>query len=127
MNNEDAPEISKEEFIAMRNEQQTPLLASILARSKETSTVTIKNINGDVLEIEIRVMLTKAEVEAQGKFFKMMKDLKSVDDEYYYYLSGDFLSLITIDPELDKAFWRRSDIDPYIMQEIIKAFIANYE
>ena len=123
----DDVKLSKEDFIAMRDEQQAPLLTSILARTNERTDVVIKNTNGNNLNIEIRVMLTKAEVAKQSKFFNMMKHIQDVEDEYYYYLAGSFLALITTDSDLDVIFWRRDDIDPYIIQELIKAFTSNYE
>ena len=122
--------LSKEGFNSMRAEAQEddlPLSTSILARSKETTNVTIMSVGGRNLEIEIRLMLNKREVELQRKFFKAMKNIQYVDDDYYYWVAGSFLDMITVDPELDADFWRRDDIDPYIIQELIATFIKKYK
>lgn len=121
--------MSPEEYDVMKEEAQeefAPLTSAILARSKETTNVTIRSVGGRSLEIEIRVMLNKKEVEIQSKFFKAMKNIQYVDDDYYYWIAGTFLEMITIDPELDADFWRRDDIDPYIVQELIAIFVKGY-
>ena len=124
-------QLSKEGYNKMREEAQeieAPLSVSILARSKKTKMVTISSVgDGKDLEIEIRVMLNKREVEIQSKFFKAMKHIQYVDDDYYYWIAGSFLDMICIDPELDMEFWRRDDVDPYIIQELIAAFIKGYK
>ena len=122
--------MNPEEYNAMKDEAQeveAPLTSSILARSKETTTVIIMSVGGRSLEIEIRVMLNKAEVELQSKFFKVMKNIQYVDDDYYYWVAGSFLEMICIDPELNADFWRRDDIDPYIVQQLIAEFVKGYK
>lgn len=122
--------MSPEEYNEMKDEAQideAPLTSSILARSKETTNVTIRSVGGRSLEIEIRVMLNKREVELQSKFFKVMKNIQYVDDDYYYWIAGSFLEMITVDPELNADFWRRDDIDPYIVQQLIAEFVKGYK
>ena len=123
--------MSPEEYTAMKEEAQeefAPLPDSILARSKETKMVTISSVgDGKELNIEIRVMLNKREVEIQSKFFKAMKHIQYVDDDYYYWIAGSFLDMICVDPELNMDFWRSDDVDPYIIQELIAAFIKGYK
>lgn len=121
--------MSPDEYNAMKDEAQEialPLSMAILNRSKETMSVPINGVGDTTLDIEIRVMLNKREVELQSKFFTAMKHLQYVEDEYYYWLAGSFLDLICIDPELDIDFWRSEDIDPYIIQELIAAFVKSY-
>ena len=121
--------MSPEEYDAMKAEAQeenAPLTTSILNRSKETMTVPIRGIGDTTLDIEIRVMLNKHEVDMQSKFFTAMKHLQYVEDDYYYWLAGSFLDMICIDSELNMEFWRRDDVDPYIIQELIAAFVKNY-
>lgn len=122
--------MSPEEYNQMKEEAQeesAPLTTSILHRSQETMTVPIRGVGDTTLDIEIRVMLNKREVEQQSKFFTAMKHLQYVEDDYYYWLAGSFLDLICLDPELNTEFWRRDDIDPYIVQELIAAFVKNYD
>lgn len=122
--------LSKEDFQSLRDEAQgnsAPLSEQILARTKETSDVKIKSVGGNLISVEIRSMLNKKEVKKQAKFLKMMKQIETVDEDYYYYLAASFLALITLDPELDKVFWSRDDIDPYIIQQLIAAFIKEYQ
>ena len=121
--------MSPEEYNAMKDEAQEialPLSMSILNRSKETMTVPICGTGDTTFDIEIRVMLNKHEVDIQSKFFTAMKHLQYVEDDYYYWLAGSFLDMICMDPELNTEFWRRDDIDPYIIQELIAAFVKNY-
>lgn len=127
---EKSDKLSKEDFAGLRDEAQgniAPLSDQILSRSKETSDVKIMSVGGNLISIKVRSMLNKKEVEEQSKFFKMIKNIESVDEDYYYYLASSFLSLITVDPELDEVFWRRDDIDPYIIQQIIAHFIKEYQ
>ena len=122
--------MSPEEYNTMKEEAQeenAPLTTSILNRSKETMTVPIKGIGDTTLDIEIRVMLNKREVEIQSKFFSAMNHIQHVDNDYYYWIAGSFLDMICVDPELDTEFWRRDDIDPYIIQELIAAFVKKYK
>ena len=117
------------EYQAMKEEAQDialPLPLSILKRSEETTIVPIQGAGDITLDIEIRVMLNKHEVNLQSKFFKMIKNIQYTDDDYYYWLAASFLDMICIDPELNTEFWRRDDVDPYIIQELIAAFIKNY-
>lgn len=121
--------MSPEEFEAMRDEAQTealPLPAAILGRSKETTIISIRGANDTTFDIEIRVMLNKHEVDIQSKFFKMMNNIQHTEDDYYYWIAGSFLDMICVDPELDTEFWRQDDIDPYIIQELIAAFVKRY-
>lgn len=122
--------MSPEEYSRMKDEAQAIVpssFLSILNRSKETLHVPFKGIDDTEFEIEIRAMLNKTEVKQQSKFFKAMNNIQYVDDDYYYWLAGPFLDTICVDPELDTAFWRRDDIDPYIIQELIAAFIKRYK
>lgn len=121
--------MSPEEYTAMKEEAQeesAPLTTSILRRSQETMTVPIRGIGDTTFDIEIRTMLNKHEVDIQSKFFTAMKHIQYIEDDYYYWLAGSFLDLICVDPELDLDFWRRDDIDPYIIQELIAAFVKSY-
>lgn len=121
--------MSPEEFEAMRDEAQTealPLPSAILGRSKETTIISIKGAGDTTFDVEIRVMLNKHEVDIQSKFFKMIKNIQHTEDDYYYWIAGSFLDMICVDPELNTEFWRRDDIDPYIIQELIAAFVKNY-
>ena len=121
--------MSPEEYNDMKDEAQDialPLTLSILKRSKETTIVPIQGAGDATLDIEIRIMLNKHEVDIQSKFFKMIKNIQHTEDDYYYWVAASFLDMICVDPELNTEFWRRDDVDPYIIQELIAAFVKKY-
>lgn len=122
--------MSPEEYDKMREEAQgetAPLTTSILNRSKETILVPIRGTGDGAFDIEIRVMLNKREVNLQSKFFKAIDNIQAIDDDYYYWVVASFLDMICIDPELNREFWSRDDVDPYIIQELIAAFVKRYK
>ena len=121
--------MSPEEYNDMKDEARgiaLPLPLSILKRSKETTIVPIQGAGNTTLDIEIRTMLNKHEVDKQSKFFTMIKNIQYTDDDYYYWVAASFLDMICVDPELNTEFWRRDDVDPYIIQELIAAFVKKY-
>lgn len=121
--------MSPEEYDKLKEEAQTealPLHLSILERAKETQIISIAGVNDTILNIEIRVMLNKHEVDIQSKFFNTIKNIQYIEDDYFFWVAASFLDMICIDPTLNTEFWRRDDVDPYIIQELIAAFIKNY-
>ena len=46
-----------------------------------------------------------------------------VDDDLAEEVTARFLASITTDESLDEEFWNSEEIDPYIAQELVMAFL----
>ena len=118
-------EMSAEEFKEKRQVANISSKDFILNRTNALQEVSIEGPDGTI-KIEIRTMLNKREVNEHNKFLTILQNLKTSDDELFEKYSIPFFALITTDNELNIDFWSSDDIDPYVSQYLIKAFIENY-
>lgn len=127
--------MSPEEYNAMRDEAQgkapdkdvvapdTSARDFIMGRAKEIISVPIEGVDNDVMFIRIRARLNKKEVKAHKKFLQMFQDPDSVTEEEANIGASKLLADITLDETLDEDFWSNDELDPYIAQEILAAFM----
>lgn len=94
----------------------------IMGRSKEIITVPINGPDG-TMDIRIRARLTKREIKVHRKFLEMFKDPESISEDDADIGASRFLAAITQDPALDEEFWNSDEIDPYVAQELLTAFM----
>lgn len=94
----------------------------IMGRSKEIITVPINGPDG-AMDIRIRARLTKREIKVHRQFLEMFKDPESITEDDANSGASKFLAAITLDPALDEEFWNSEDIDPYVAQELLTAFM----
>ena len=95
----------------------------ILNRAQEKILVPVGGPDG-TLDIEIRACLTKKEIQAHRKFIEMFQNPEDVSEVEADEGAAKFLAAITIDKSLDEEFWSRDDIDSYIAQELLIAFMS---
>lgn len=129
--------MSKEEFKARRNgeiegdveveqEQYTPVNMPIrdfiMNRVTEVFNVPIIGPDG-IIEIEIRARLSKKETKEHANFLKIFTEPDNIEDDVIEASTARFLAAITTDKDLDEEFWACEDIDPYITQELVLAFL----
>ena len=94
----------------------------IMNRSKELIKVAIDGPDG-IMEIEIRARLTKREVKEHKKFLEMFNDPNNITEEDAEVEASRFLAAITTDKTLDVEFWSSDNIDPYVAQQLLLAFM----
>lgn len=94
----------------------------IMNRSKELIKVPIDGPDG-TMDIEVRARLTKREVKEHKKFLEMFNDPDSITEEDAEVGAAQLLATITTDPILDEEFWSSDEIDPYIAQQLLLAFM----
>lgn len=124
--------MTTEEFKAKRAGEDLPDLPDvtktmsasnfIMNRGKELIEVSILGPDG-MFEIEIRARLTKGEIKNHAKFLEIFTEPEEVDEEIAEASAAAFLSVICTDDELDEDFWNSPDIDPYVAQQLIVAFM----
>jgi len=107
---------------AGKEPSRIPIKDFIINRGKELFEVPISGPDGYTY-IEIRARLTKKEINEHKVFLEMFKDPENVSEDMAEQVAAKFLAAITTDDTLDEAFWMSDDIDPYIAQELIMAFL----
>jgi len=110
------------ELKAGKEPSHIPIKDFIINRGKELVEVPISGPDGYIC-IEIRARLTKKEINEHKVFLEMFKDPESVSEDMAEHMAAKFLAAITTDNTLDEAFWMSDDIDPYVAQELIVAFL----
>ena len=123
--------MSPEEYNALKEEAQggepvvidTSARDFILGRTKEIIDVPIEGPDGSSMDIKIRARLSKKEVKEHKQFLEMFKDPELLSEEEANKGASKFLAAITLDKSLDEDFWNSEEIDPYIAQELLTAFM----
>lgn len=108
-------------------ELSTPNMSArdfIMGRSKEVVTVNVSGPEG-TMGIKMRARLSKREVKAHSKFLELFRNPESVSEDDANVGASKFLAAITLDPELDEEFWSSEELDSYIAQELLSAFMEH--
>lgn len=124
--------MNPEEYNVMRDEAQgktqvevdTSARDFIMGRTKEIIDVPVEGKEGAILFIKIRARLSKREVREHKKFLNLFKDPDSISEDDANKGASKFLAAITIDKSLDEDFWNSEELDPYIAQELLTAFMV---
>ena len=124
--------MSPEEYNSMKEEAQTGVPANIdtsardfiMGRTKEIIDVPIEGPDGSSMDIRIRARLSKREVKEHKNFLNLFKDPDSISEDDADKGASKFLAAITLDKSLDEDFWNSDELDPYIVQELLTAFMV---
>ena len=95
----------------------------IMGRGKEIIKVPISGADGAVMFIGIRARLNKRDIKEHQGFLNLFKDPESLSEDEANKGASKFLAAITLDPGLDEAFWNNEELDSYIAQELLTAFM----
>ena len=127
--------MSKEEFKACKEGKEDvkeqvqytpvdmPIRDFLMNRANELIKVPITGPDG-VIEIEIHARLSKKEIKKHAKFLEIFTNPEDVDEELAEEVASKFLATICTDSELNEEFWNSDNIDPYVAQELIIAFMG---